>query len=246
MDLSRYNGRGNWPAVKAAGVSFVIIKAGGIYSNTGVCYTDALLADHVGGANSVNIPFGLYWYFLPFTPVQNQIDFYKKLIDQYKPPIPFVFIDAENNNGQPAKLITATLKTFVTAFPKRVIYTRASWFNPNVLADPLWKTCDLWAARYQTGLTGPWSDGNWKFEDWQEWRIWQMTGENNNLAQRYGFPGPPPRNYSGDPYNYGDPDMDTNQFHGDEAAFRQWAGLEAAPPLTIEERVERLERKVFG
>lgn len=233
LDLSRYNGRGDWQKVKDSGVSFVIIKASGIYSNTGMCYTDNLLADHVAGAKSVNIPFGLYHYFLPFTPVQNQVDFYKRLFDQYEPTIPYLFLDVENNNGSGSTLITAALKTFVSFFSKVVIYTRASWWNPNVKVGD-WKQYDLWAARYQTGLSGPWSDGNFKFRDWQEWRIWQMTGENNNLAAQYGFPGPPE----------GDPDMDTNQFAGDEAAFRQWAGLEHIP--TIEERITALEIAVFG
>jgi len=231
LDLSKYNGRGNWQKVKEAGVSFVIIKAGGIYSNTGVCYTDNLIADHVAGARSVGIPFGLYWYFLPFTPVNRQIDYYRDLLIQYKPDIPYIFVDVENNNGQSSTVVTATLRAFISSFSKVVIYTRASWFNPNVKIDN-WKRYDLWAARYATGLTGPWSDGNWKFRDWDTWRIWQMTGENNNLAASYGFPGPPE----------GDPDMDTNQFNGTDAEFRQWAGLEHIP--TVEERFASLEGRV--
>lgn len=241
LDLSRYNGKGNWEETKASGVSFVIVKAGGVYSNTGVCYTDNLLADHVAGAKSVGIPFGLYWYFLPFTPVSKQINYYRDLLIQYKPDIPYIFVDVENNNGQSSTLVTSTLKTFVSAFSKVVIYTRASWFNPNVKVGD-WKKYDLWAARYATGLTGPWSDNNWKFRDWDTWRIWQMTGENNNLARQYGFPGSPPPNYTGNPYNYGDPDMDTNQFNGDENSFRQWAGLAHVP--TLEDRLIDLERRI--
>lgn len=228
IDLSKYNGKGDWKKVKESGVNFVIIKASGIYSRTGELYTDNLLADHVAGAKSVDIPFGLYHYFLPFTPVKNQIDFYRDLVIQYAPPIQKAFIDVENNNGQNSTLITSCLKEFVAVFPGAVIYTRASWFNPNVKPDK-WGNYDLWAARYASGLTGPWGDGNWKFRDWTKWTIWQMTGENNNLAVQYGF-------YSGDP------DMDTNQFNGDESAFRSWAGLEVKP--TVEQRLIDLERRV--
>jgi lysozyme len=236
IDISRYNGKGDWQKVKDSGVSFVIIKAGGIYSATGVCYQDSLLEDHVVGAKSVGIPYGLYFYFLPFAPVKNQIDFYQKLIDRYSPTIPQAFIDVESNNGQNSTLITSCLKEFMPAFSDMlhpaVIYTRASWWNPNVKPDYSWAGYDLWAARYASGLTSPWSDGNYIFRDWRDWTIWQMTGENNNLAKNYGF------------YD-GDPDMDTNQINGDEQQFRAWAGLEPPRP-TVEERVTALELAVFG
>lgn len=223
LDLSRYNGRGDWKAVKAAGVDFVIIKASGIYSATGACYQDSLLADHVAGAKSVGIPFGLYHYFLPFAPVKTQIDFYQKLIDQYAPTIPQAFIDVESNNGQNSTIITSCLKEFVPAFSDMqypaVIYTRASWWNPNVKPDT-WGGYDLWASRWASWLTSPWSDGRYKFRDWTDWTFWQFQGDGNNLATQYGFPG----------YPEGDRDIDLNVFNGDEDSLRLWAGLPAPKP----------------
>lgn len=251
LDLSRYNGRGNWQVVKAANVKFVIIKAGGVYSDTGAPYVDKLMEDHVAGARSVGIPFGLYWYWLPF-PAKNQIDFYQKILDHYAPTIQKAFIDVESNNGQSMSTITSALKQFIPAFNDMlhpvVIYTRASWWNVNVKADPAWAGYDLWAARYMTGLTNPWSDGSWKFRDWQDWKIWQHSADNNAQARKYGFPGPHPYNYSGDPLNYGDPDIDLNYFNGEDAQFRNWAGLdqepEPEPEPTLEERVTDIERRV--
>ena len=238
LDLSKWNGRGDWQAVKAAGVSFVFIKAGGVYSATGKCYTDDLVDDHVMGAESVDIPFGLYWFFLPFTPVSNQDIYFQKLLDQYKPQLPPA-IDAESNNGQGAKLITSTLKEMVYGFSDfarpPLIYTRASWFNVNVLSDPLWGQCDLWASRFNSGLVSPWSDGSYKFRDWTDWRFWQKSGDGNNLAAQYGFPG----------YPEGDRDMDLNVFNGDEAAFRAWAGLEPPQP-TVDEILADHERRLVN
>jgi lysozyme len=236
LDLSKYNGRGDWPAVKAAGISFVIIKAGGVYSATGVCYQDNLLADHVAGAKSVGIPFGLYWFFLPF-PAKNQIEFYQKLIDQFNPTIQQAFIDVESNNGQNYKVITSTLKEFVPAFSDMlhpaVIYTRQSWWDSNVTAAS-WGGYDLWASRWASYLTSPWSDGHYKFRDWPDWTFWQYQGDNNAQARNYGFPGNP----------YGDPDIDLNWFNGDDAAFRNWAGLEQEQEHTLEDRVSDLEQRV--
>ena len=237
LDLSRYNGKGEWPTVKAAGVSFVIIKAGGVYSNTGVCYQDDLLTDHVAGAKSVGIPFGFYWYFLPFTPVTAQINYFQKLIDQYAPTIPAAFIDVESNNGKSAAVITAALKQFLPAFSDMlhpaVIYTRQSWWDVNV-TDATWGGYDLWASRWRSNLTSPWSDGYYKFRDWKDWKFWQYQGDNNAQAKVYGFPGNP----------QGDPDIDLNWFNGNVYQFRDWAGLPPMPGLTIDERVTDLERQV--
>jgi GH25 family lysozyme M1 (1,4-beta-N-acetylmuramidase) len=238
LDLSRYNGRGDWQAVKAAGISYVIIKAGGAYSSSGVCYTDELLADHVAGAQSVNIPFGLYWFFLPFSTVQTQVDTFLGLVEQYKPQIS-MSVDVESNNGVTASTTTKHLKTMVSqlkATGKPVfIYTRQSHFDTNIVTDPLWKSCELWASRWRSGLTSPWSDGSYKFRDWNTWRIWQYSGDNNALAKSYGFPGPP----------YGDPDIDLDWYNGTEADLYNWIGA-AQPVLTLEERVARLEAAVFG
>jgi lysozyme len=237
LDLSKWNGIGNWSNVKSAGVSFVVVKAGGIYSNTGSCYTDDLLSSHMAGAMSVNIPAMLYWYFLPFTPVLNQAQYFLELVADYAPDMP-ICVDVESTNGQAAKLLSAALKTFVTLLQgvgkKVVIYSRQSFWDVNVLADPLWKSCDLWASRWRSGLTSPWSDGSFIFRDWNSWRMWQHQGDGNARAHEFGFPGPPS----------GDPDIDINQFCGSESDFREWAGLVHLP--TVEERLAALELAVFG
>jgi lysozyme len=238
LDLSRYNGRGDWQAVKAAAISYVILKAGGVFSDTGACYTDVLLEDHAAGARSVSIPFGLYWFFLPFTPVQLQADYFLGLVDKYKPQLPIV-VDVESSNGKNAKTTTSALKALVTALQspqkKVVIYTRQSYWDTNILADPFWASCELWASRWSSGLTSPWSDGFFKFRDWTNWRFFQYSGDNNAQATSYGFPGNP----------NGDPDLDLNWYNGTEADLFNWIGV-AQPVLTLEERVARLEAAVFG
>jgi len=255
LDLSRFNGRANWPAVKASGVDFVVIKFGGIYSNTGVCYTDDLAAEHVAGAKSVGIPFGGYWFFLP-TPgtISKQISYYQKLFDQFNPTIRSAFIDAESNNGQAAPTVTNGLKTFVPAFSDMVdiavIYTRQSWWDLNVLKDT-WGGYWLWASRWASHLTSPWSDGNYRFRDWKNWLFWQYSGDNNAKAKNYGFPGNPPPGYSGDKYNYGDPDLDLNYFNGNKIIFAAWANLDTDPDpvpeeeeLSVEETLKNHEFRI--
>jgi GH25 family lysozyme M1 (1,4-beta-N-acetylmuramidase) len=252
LDLSRYNGRANWPAVKASGIDFVIIKAGGIYSNTGICYTDDLVDEHVAGAKSVNIPFGLYWFFLPFGTISKQVAYYEKLISQFSPTIESSFIDCESSNGKAAVETTSALKKFIPCFDDMAniatIYTRQSWWDINVLKDPSWNGYWLWPSRWASFLTGPWSDGKYKFRDWNNWMIWQYSGDNNAQAKACGFPGNPPPGYTGDKYNYGDPDLDLNYFNGNEAAFYAWANLDIDPvpeeEVSVEETLKNHEFRI--
>ena len=238
LDLSRYNGKGNWQAVKEAGISFVIIKAGGVFSLTGKCYTDNLLDDHVNGARSVNIPFGLYWFFLPFTPVETQANYFLELVNQYQPQLPMV-VDVESSNGKTAYSTTKALTGFASLLqtPQQpiIFYTRQSFWDLMILTNPLWASTELWASRWSSALTSPWSDGHFKFRDWSDWRFWQYSGDNNAQATAYGFPG----------YPQGDPDIDLNWYNGSEADLYNWIG-QPHTELTLEERVARLEEAVFG
>jgi len=58
--------------------------------------------------------------------------------------------------------------------PKSVleIYTRQTFWDSSVQAGN-WSKYPLAAARYNTSLTCPWSDGLYKFRDWSDWRYWQ-------------------------------------------------------------------------
>ena len=116
-----------------------------------------------------------------------------------------------------------------------VIYTRQSWWDLNVQRDLSWNGYWLWASRWASYLTSPWSDGHFKFRDWNNWTFWQYSGDNNVQAKAYGFPGNPPANYKGDKYNYGDPDLDLNYFNGNKIAFAAWANLDIDPVQDQEE-----------
>jgi GH25 family lysozyme M1 (1,4-beta-N-acetylmuramidase) len=59
IDVSRFQGVIDWAAVKAAGVDFAIIKAGG--SDAGL-YTDSAFERNYEGAKAAGIPVGAYYY----------------------------------------------------------------------------------------------------------------------------------------------------------------------------------------
>lgn len=59
IDVSRFQGVIDWAAVKAAGVDFAIIKAGG--SDAGL-YTDSAYERNYEGAKAAGVPIGAYYY----------------------------------------------------------------------------------------------------------------------------------------------------------------------------------------
>ena len=59
IDVSAWQGDINWQAVKAAGIGFAIIKAGG--SDDGI-YTDSRFEQNYKGAKAAGIPVGAYWF----------------------------------------------------------------------------------------------------------------------------------------------------------------------------------------
>lgn len=59
IDVSRFQGVIDWAAVKAAGVDFAIIKAGG--SDAGL-YTDSAFERNYEGAKAAGVPVGAYYF----------------------------------------------------------------------------------------------------------------------------------------------------------------------------------------
>ena len=79
----------------------------------------------------------------------------------------------------------------------------------------------LWLANYQvTKPMLPIGGG------WTDWWLWQFT----DRGRHPGYPS----------------QLDTNRFAGTTEAYLKWVGKTVVSPLTVEERLERLEKKVFG
>jgi lysozyme len=137
--------------------------------------------------------------------------------------LPWV-LDSELSRGQSKAYITdlhiaVVDSCFAQLNRYPTIYTRQSWWDLNVNANPRWSQCPLWAARYtNTDIGGPWGDGWYKFRDWQVWHFWQWTSHGRI----------PP--YTGD--------LDINRWNGDEQSLIDFAG-----GLTDKMRLEILWRE---
>ena len=82
VDISRYDDLSDaqWQAMVNNGLSFAIIRA-----CHGSGYTDPFLQRHIAQANKYGIPFGLYQWVDITQDVQNQVDYFLHLIEQYPP-----------------------------------------------------------------------------------------------------------------------------------------------------------------
>ncbi|MNW48551.1 Lysozyme M1 precursor [compost metagenome] len=184
IDVSRYQGKIDWKAVKADGISFAFIKA-----SQGQRYVDPTFTTNAKGARAAGVLLGAY-HFLDATSVEAakaEARHFADVLDQVGGAkaldLPAV-MDYENNPGNLSKtLISAVALAFLLELErltgrKPIIYTGnafAANFNASLGGYA------LWIARYSETRVP--SDT----VTWKRWDIWQysdsgkVTGINGNV-----------------------------------------------------------------
>jgi hypothetical protein len=149
-------------------------------------------------------------------------------------------LDNEVSNGEENDIITNVVWRCFDIMKERsdpmpLNYTRQTWFDWHVDAWDDWKQYKLFAARYDNYkypyLTSPWSDGRYKFRDYDEWFIWQAYADH-------------PPNLQGERYGVDSKSIDLDVFNGTKEellVYLKGDVIEPPEPLTLEKRVERLE-----
>ncbi|MGP0579792.1 GH25 family lysozyme [Paenibacillus peoriae] len=172
IDVSRYQGKIDWEAVKADGISFAFIKA-----SQGQRYVDPTFTTNAKGARAAGVLLGAY-HFLDATSVEAakaEARHFAEVLEQVGggktldlPPV----MDYENNPGNLSKtLISAVALAFLLELErltgrKPIIYTGnafAANFNASLGGYP------LWIARYSDTRVP--SDT----VTWKRWDIWQYS-----------------------------------------------------------------------
>ncbi|WP_258297841.1 GH25 family lysozyme [Paenibacillus peoriae] len=172
IDVSRYQGKIDWKAVKADGISFAFIKA-----SQGQRYVDPTFITNAKGAKAAGVLLGAY-HFLDATSVdaaKGEARHFADVLDQVGGAkaldLPAV-MDYENNPGNLSKtLISAVALAFLIELErltgrKPIIYTGnafAANFNASLGGYP------LWIARYSDTRVP--SDT----VTWKRWDIWQYS-----------------------------------------------------------------------
>ncbi len=219
IDISHWQGEMDWDVFMQSDAEGCIIRAGSCNAVTGIPYTDYKYEQNMTAVDSFTEVIGTYWYWRANHDPIEQADYYADLL-KFKPwNLPPV-ADVEAWGNVNMSTMQSRLKKFVDRLQfrtgyKPIIYTRTTFWNPYV-GNPSWaKDHDLWIARYNSAITGPWSDGWGKPYSWDNWVFWQYSADGNGLGRIYGVDGD---------------DIDLDYFNGTSAELREYAGLDTTTP----------------
>lgn len=227
IDISHWQGEMDWDVFMQSDAEGCIIRAGSCNATSGIPYTDYKYEQNMTAAEFATEIIGTYWYWRPSHDPIEQADYYADLL-KFKHWNLAPIADVEAWEYVNISTMQSRLKKFVDRLEYRtgrkpLIYTRASFWNPYV-GNPSWASDhDLWIARYNGTLTGPWSDGNYKPVSWDDWVFWQYSADGNGLGRFYGA---------------GSDDVDLNYFNGTMEELKEYADLDnTAPQPPSEDKV---------
>ena len=158
IDVSDWNGKIDWEAARADGVSFAILRCGGS-DDWGGCYEDTLFEYNASECERLGIPYGVYFYSTADTSWEAAIEAESVLstIAGYSPTLP-VFLDLECYwMGDPSW--SDVLDTVAGTFTSYIeysgytagVYASASWWH-YLLTDEMYDYMPRWVAQYGSSL----------------------------------------------------------------------------------------------
>ena len=211
-DISLYQNAISTPQVvdfvkmKAAGASFVIIKA------SQAAYADRDIVFNWSNARASGILRAAYHFLTWTTDPIAQADFFCSTV-RADPPELGLFADYEWWGTTPENAL-AMLDAFCLRveqkFGKCGVYTAPGFWQPYGSLDPKWANRPLWQAQW--GVVAPTT-----IKPWQNWTFWQYTSKGD-----------------GPKYGCESLSVDMDQFNGDEAALLKYAGRDPQEPTTKE------------
>lgn len=240
-DTSHWSGAIDFAKMYAAGARFWITKATDANRTTGYQFEDSQFDTYCRDAiRNGKLLMGCYHWLQASVDPKIAADFYLERYQRFKfdfPPILDFEEPSVRNTGRfsdyawRAQVWCQRVEEVTGRKP--MIYTAkwyTSYFSPSHIswmsAYPLWVADYSWWAQNVTKApyympSPPWSD----------WKIWQYTDKG-----------------SGSDFGAQAKGMDLNWFQGDYSELLAWLQVDQEPetPLTLEQRVERLEEAVFG
>ncbi len=200
IDVSRYQGTVNWPAVKAAGTAFAFTKATEATSKV-----DPTFATNWPAMAAAGIIRGAYHFFRPAQDATQQAQNFLNTVTMGPGDLPAV-LDIEvadtATNAQIIAGITTWLGLVEAGTGKRpIIYTSPGFWNGHMNAA--FGSYPLWVAHYTTAASPKIPTG------WNAWTFWQysQTGSVSGVSGN----------------------VDTNRFAGDMNALVALTGGSGTP-----------------
>lgn len=184
IDVSKWNGKIDWNAVKSSGVDYVIVRCGYRGSSTGALIEDPYFKQNMQGATAAGIKVGVYLFSQAINEVEavKEASFAISLAKSYNLTYP-IFIDTEPSGGRADGLNAAARTAVVSAFCQTVensgyragIYASKSWFESKLQTASLSKY-KIWLAQYAAAPTY-----GGKYDLWQYSSKGTISGINGNV-----------------------------------------------------------------
>lgn len=183
VDVSVYEPRVDWRALRSQGFKFALIRA-----TSSLSYVDPKFAEHWAGAREAGILRGAYHYLFGGQDAKKQAQSFIATVGSDKGELPPIvdLEDAYNENVPNSKLIS-TCKAFLDiieqAFGRTpMLYSRKTYLEPRVSINgkaPAWaKNYELWIAQYPFEFN-PASMPNANMpkqpSGWKDWKFWQYS-----------------------------------------------------------------------
>ena len=172
IDVSRYQGAIDWPAVRAAGISFTFIKA-----TEGGDLVDPAFPANWQGAAQAGMPRGAYHFFYFCRPAEEQARWFIQHVPRDRAALPHV-LDLEWNHLSPSctrRPDGATVRAEATRFldiltahygQRPVIYTTPDFYRETGIGTL--PNTEFWLRSV--------ADHPSVVDPGQPWRFWQYTG----------------------------------------------------------------------
>ena len=179
IDVSQYQGKVDWGAVKDAGIGFVYLKA-----TEGEHTKDRRFKNNAAALDELGIPYGAYHFFEPREKGDKQAKHFldNVSVSNQLPPV----IDIETQAGVHTGQIKVGLKLWLSAVEtntgcKPIIYTYKSYWEKHLGDD--FNDYALWLADYADHPTLPQGVENWVF--WQHSEKGTVNGIRGNVDMDY-------------------------------------------------------------
>ena len=181
IDVSEWNGSINWSKVKASGVSFAFIRAGGRYYGSGAYFTDSRFAENVKNATAAGIDVGAYFYSqaISSSEAKQEATYILNIVSSYNINLPIV-MDFEYawEDGLTGRLYNANLSksaatTIINTFCSTVEskgYVGMLYASKSVITDDMNVTSvnnkyPIWNAQYNNSDTLTATHSYWQYSD---------------------------------------------------------------------------------
>ena len=168
IDVSKYQGGVDWPAVQKAGVSFAFIRV-----SDGLDSLDEHFANNWTGAHAAGLLRGAYQYFRPSEDAAAQAALFLQSVRRLRPGDLPPVLDVETLDDLPAKDVVQQIRRWLFYVAKRtgrtpILYTNSSTWT--ALGAPDLSAYLLWMARWEAQCPPPLSG-------FARWHFWQYDSD---------------------------------------------------------------------